>query len=180
MKKFLIVFMALLVFTGCNSKMDNTPTKKVEDYFNKYQTNDSSVLDDLDSTLAADTTITDSNRDEYRNFYKNHYKSLKYEIKDEKVDGSTATVETEVTVKNYTQAISEADDLKSENPDKFNDESGNYDASKFSEYRLEKMKNVNETSTYTITMTLTKQDGEWVINQPSDEDLNKINGLYSE
>ena len=32
MKRLLILFMSLLVFTGCGTDMGNTPTKKVEDF----------------------------------------------------------------------------------------------------------------------------------------------------
>ena len=159
--------------------MDNTPTKKVEAFLNNYQTLDNSVLEDLDSVLAADTSLNDDDRKGYREFMEKHYKDLKYEIKDEKIDGDKATVEAEITVRNYTKSVSDAENYKSENKDEFNGEDGNYDATLFSTYRLDEIKKVTETSTYTINFNLTKQNDEWKINELSDEDLNKINGLYA-
>lgn len=180
MKKFLLVLTTcLFVLTGCDSNMDNTPTKKVEAFLNNYQTLDDSVLEDLDSVLAADTSLNDDDRKGYREFMEKHYKDLKYEIKDEKVDGDKATVEAEITVRNYTKSVSDAENYKSQNKDEFNGEDGNYDATLFSTYRLDEIKKVTETSTYTINFNLTKQNDEWKINELSDEDLNKINGLYA-
>lgn len=180
MKKFLLVLTTcLLVLTGCDSNMDNTPTKKVEAFLNNYQSLDNSVLEDLDSVLAADTSLNDDDRKEYRQFMEKHYKDLKYEIKDEKIDGDKATVEAEVTVRNYTKSVSDAENYKSQNKDEFNGEDGNYDATLFSTYRLDEIKKVTETSTYTINFTLTKENDEWKLNELSDEDLNKINGLYA-
>ncbi len=180
MKKIIFIVLSLIVLTGCGcSNMDNTPTKKVEAYFNKYQTLDNSVIDDLDTILGTDTTMSEDNRTAYRDFMKKHYQDLKYEIKDETIDGDTATVEVEITVRDYSQAVADADTYKSENESEFNDENGAYDASLFSNYRLEELKKVQDTKTYTLNLTLTKQNDEWTLNQLSDEDLNKINGLYA-
>lgn len=180
MKKFLvIIFSALFILTGCDSKLDNTPTKKVEAFLGNYQSLDSKVMDDLDSTLSADPDLSDDNRNEYKEFMKKHYQDLKYEIKDEKIDGDKATVEAEVTVRNYTKSVADAENYKSENQAEFNGEDGNYDATLFSTYRLDELKKVTDTETYTITFNLTKQDDKWKLEDLSDEDLNKINGLYA-
>jgi hypothetical protein len=179
MKKILFVFAAFMILTGCgNTKLDNTPTKKVEEYFNKYQTLDQSVMDDLDNVLAGDTTLSDDDRDDYREFMKKHYQDLKYKIKNEKIDGDTATVETQITVRDYTKAVNNAVGQKEDG--NFTDDNGDVDTAKFSNYRLMELKKVKDTKTYTLNLTLTKQNDEWVLDQLSDEDLNKINGLYSE
>ena len=41
-------FALLILLTGCDigEKLDNTPTKRVETFLNKYQTLDDDVLDD--------------------------------------------------------------------------------------------------------------------------------------
>ncbi len=180
MKKLLIALVCIFAVTGCSlGNMDNTPTKKVENYLNNYQSLDAGVLEDLDTTLAADTTLDEKGRKDYREFMKKHYQDLKYKIKDEKLDGDNATVETEVTVRDYSKAVADSDTYKSSNEDKFKDEKGTYDATMFGTYRLDELKKVTDTKTYTINFTLTKKDGEWKINQLSDEDLNKINGLYN-
>ena len=82
MKKVLYLLVAIVLLTGCScsANMGNTPTKKVEEYLNKYQTNDDDVVSDLDEVLTNDTTLTDTERDEYSNFMKTHYRDMQYEI----------------------------------------------------------------------------------------------------
>ena len=174
MKKVLYLLVAIVLLTGCScsANMGNTPTKKVEEYLNKYQTNDDDVVSDLDEVLTNDTTLTDTERDEYSNFMKTHYRDMQYEIKDETIDGDTATVDAEVTVRNYADVVNEANDYRLNNADEFD-----YDNT-FASYRLGKLKEVTDTETYTITFHLTKENEEWKISDLNDDDLRKLSGLY--
>ena len=174
MKKVLYFLVAIVLLTGCSctANMGNTPTKKVEEYLNKYQTNDDDVVSDLDDVLTNDTTLTDDERNQYSDFMKTHYRDMQYEIKDETIDGDTATVNAEVTVRNYADAVNEANEYRLNNPDKFDD------TNTFASYRLDKLKEVKDTETYTITFHLTKKDEEWTVDDLSDDDLRKLSGLY--
>lgn len=164
MKKFLLSLIFIIALTGCNS-ISNTPAKRVENYFYKYQTLDKSVLDDLKKTLTYDG-IAEKDMNDYLEFMKKHYQDLTYEIKNQKIDGDKATVEVLITTRNYSSAISNAEANKN-------------DVYDFSAYRLDEMKKVKETTQYTLYITLTKKENKWKIDQLSNEDLNKINGLYS-
>ena len=174
MKKVLYCLMAIVLLTGCScsANMGNTPTKKVEEYLNKYQTNDDDVVSDLDNVLTNDTTLTSDERTDYSNFMKKHYQDMQYEIKDEMIDGDTATVDAEITVRNYANAINEANQYRIDNSDEFNDENT------FAKYRLDRLKEVTDTETYTITFHLTKENEEWKIENLSDDDLRKLSGMY--
>lgn len=174
MKKILYSLVAIVLLTGCSctTNMGNTPTKKVEDYLNKYQTNDDDVINDLDEVLTNDTTLTDAERTDYSDFMKTHYRDMQYEIKDETIDGDTATVNAEVTVRSYADVVNEANDYRLNNPDEFDDDNT------FATYRLDRLKEVTDTETYTITFHLTKEDEEWKIEDLSEDDLRKLSGLY--
>lgn len=174
MKKVLYCLMAIVLLTGCScsANMGNTPTKKVEEYLNKYQTNDDDVVSDLDNVLTNDTTLTSDERTDYSDFMKKHYQDMQYEIKDEMIDGDTATVDAEITVRNYANAINEANQYRIDNSDEFNDENT------FAKYRLDRLKEVTDTETYTITFHLTKENEEWKIENLSDDDLRKLSGMY--
>lgn len=174
MKKVLYCLMAMVLLTGCScsANMGNTPTKKVEEYLNKYQTNDDDVVSDLDNVLTNDTTLTSDERTDYSDFMKKHYQDMQYEIKDEMIDGDTATVDAEITVRNYANAINEANQYRIDNSDEFNDENT------FAKYRLDRLKEVTDTETYTITFHLTKENEEWKIENLSDDDLRKLSGMY--
>ena len=174
MKKVLYAFLAIVLLTGCSctANMGNTPTKKVEEYLNKYQTNDDDVVSDLDEVLTNDTTLTDEERSDYNDFMKTHYRDMQYEIKNETIDGDAATVDAEVTVRSYADAVNEANDYRLNNADEFDDNNT------FASYRLDRLKEVTDTETYTIIFHLTKENEEWKIDDLSDDDLRKLSGLY--
>lgn len=48
----------------------------------------------------------------------------------------------------------------------------------FIDYKIQELKNVNTTIKYDLTFNLTKEDGVWVIDDLSDDDRQKLHGLY--
>ena len=171
MKKLFYVLLSVFILTGCG-KMNNTPTKKVEALLSKYQSNDSEVMNDLYNVLLMDSNFTDDERNDYKEFMKKHYQDMTYKVKDESIDGDSATVEVEITVRNYSGAVNEANDYRLNNASEFND------SNTFASYRLGKLKDVTDTETYTIVFTLTKTNDEWQVNPLSSDDESKLNGLY--
>lgn len=171
MKKLFCIVLSVFILTGCG-KMNNTPTRKVEALLSKYQSNDSEVMNDLDNVLLMDSNFTDEERNDYKEFMKKHYQDMTYKVKDESIDGDSATVEVEVTVRNYSNVVNEANDYRLNNSSEFDDDNT------FAKYRLGKLKAVSDTETYTIVFTLTKSNDEWQVNPLSTDDENKLNGLY--
>lgn len=182
MKKIYAFLIGILLVTGCscnNTKLavDN-PTKKVEKFFSNYQTLDADVLKQLDAAVDKETEFTDEQKEEYKDLMKKHYKNLKYEIKDETINGDTAVVTVEIEVTDYSKIMSDADSYLDENPTQFNDENGIYDVSLFTKYRLEELKKAKDTVKYTLDLTLTKVSDEWILDTISDVDESKIHGMY--
>lgn len=163
--------MAFFALTGCGM-MDNTPTKKVEALLHKYQMNDSEVITDLDNVLLMDSTLTDDERKDYRDFMKKHYQDLTYKIKEEKIDGDSATVDVEITVRDYSEAMNDANNYRMSNSGMF-DESNS-----FASYRLDRLKEVSKQTSYTLTFHLTKVNDTWQVEPLSSDDESKINGLF--
>lgn len=180
MKKILCLLAAFTFLTGCdNGSLLNTPTKKVEMFLANYQTLDADVLEQLDDVVEATDSFDDDQKDMYREIMKKHYKNITYEVKDEIIDGDTATVTTEIEVTDYSKIISEADTYRIENENEFMNDAGEYDEKLFIDYRLEKLKEAKEKVKYTIDFTLTKVEDEWKLDPLTDEQENKIHGLYS-
>ena len=104
MKKIITILLMIFLFTGCEigTDMSNTPTKRVEEYLDGYQALDDNILNDLDS-LITDLDYTVEQKDSYRELMKNHYQNLKYEIKDETINGDKATVTAEIEVIDYSR-----------------------------------------------------------------------------
>lgn len=180
MKKILCILALIGCLTGCDigQKMDNTPIKKVETFLNKYQTLDSDVLDSLDYVIAEETLFNSDKRDQYRDIIKTNYQKMTYKIKEEEIDGDSATVTAEIEVIDYSKIMSEAEIYKEENLNEFL-ENGEYSEAKFIDYRLDKLKEAKEKVKYTLDLTLTKVDKEWILDDLSKENEAKLNGLYN-
>ena len=180
MKKIVAVLSVLALFTGCgcNQKLMDTPTKKVEMFFSNYQSLDDEVVAQLDKIVAEEENFNTEHRETYKELMKKHYKDLTYDVKDEIIDGDVATVTVEIEVTDYSKAMSDAEDYLEEHPEEFQDENGEYDPALFITYRLEQLKEVKDTVKYTLDLTLSKVDDEWKLDSISDVDERKIHGMY--
>lgn len=180
MKKMLIAFIMVLFLTGCNNDLMNTPTKRVETMLNNYVTLDEEVVDDLDNTLLEETVMTNEQKSRYKDILKRQYQNLSYEIKDETIDGDTATVEVEIEVYDYRKIIDAADDYLNNNQDEFLTEDGTTtDISKFNDYKLDLLEKAKDKVTYTLNLTLKKVDDKWTLDDLTDTEISKIHGLYA-
>lgn len=179
MKKIILSLLIALCLTGCSltENMDNTPTKKVEAFLNKYQMLDEDVLTDLDGTISTVEDFSDEQRERYKDIVRSNYQKLTYTIKDEIIDGDVAKVEVEIEVVDYTKIVSDANAYLRDNPNKFLvDDQFNQEL--FNDYKLKKLKEADEKIQYTLIFNLTKVNEEWKINPLTDEIKNKINGIY--
>ena len=112
MKKIVSLFIFLLLLVGCS--LSNSPTSKVEELLNKYQTLDSDIKSGIDDVLKEEN-LNDSQKERYRKVIEKQYRNLAYEIKDERIDGDTATITVEIEVIDYKKLNSLASGLWSRN-----------------------------------------------------------------
>lgn len=175
-KKIILIslFMLCFILTGCS--LNNTPKAKVETLLMKYQKNSDSVMSELDDYLNT-LNIKDDAHEEYKKVYTKQYSDLTYNIKDEMIDGDTATVTTQIEVYDYYNIDNDATKYVSDNPDKFSTNNV-YDSKKVLEYKIDKLTNAKDRVTYTVVFNLTKVDNEWKVDNLSNEDLEKIHGIY--
>ena len=108
------------------------------------------------------------------------YKDLTYKIKEEEIDGNKAEVEVEIEVYDYNTALKNSYTYMDENKDEFFIDDV-LDAVKFINYKLDQLFNYKERITYTIDFKLTRNNSssEWVLEELSESDLQKIHGIYS-
>ena len=126
MKKLLLCFsciMLVVFLSGCS--MDNTPTKKVENFLDSYKNQDENVLTQLKEMVDSDTLMSDTQKDAYTDIMKKQYEDMTYEIKDEVINGDTATVTAEIEVYDYYKINKDAQEYYDSNPDEFKDDSAN-------------------------------------------------------
>ena len=190
-------FILLLVIVGCSNNM-STLTNKVEEFLGKYQSMDEDVLKQLDQVIKDDDTMNDDQKDKYKALMEKQYQNLSYKIENEDIEGNSATVDVEIEVLDYATTASKAQEYytehKEEIEEKYNDKKEDNDNSlenagddvlqaveesvAYINYKLEELETANDTVTYNMTFYLTKEDGEWILQDISDLDRKKLHGLY--
>ena len=178
MKKILVVLLAVFLFVGCSCSLnDNKPEEAIETFFEKYRAKDDDIITQLKDTIDNED-LTDDAKEKYQELMEKQYDQFAYVIKDVNEENDSATATVELTVLNYRSAVLKAEEELKNNPEKFNDEEGNFSEEKYMEYKIEKMSEVTETTTHTIDLSLTKENGMWKVNQLSSDDISKLHGLY--
>ncbi len=180
MKKYLLYLsciVAIIFLVGCS--MDNTPTKKVENFLNSYKNLDSDVTSQMEDIINKDTTMTDEGKEKYRDILKKQYQDMTYTIKDETIDGDNATVTVEIEVYDLSKVNTASDKYYEEHPDEFKDSEGNIVDSLFVDYRIKQLEKAEDRVKYTIDFGLTKINNEWTINTLDNSTIQKLHGLYA-
>ena len=178
MKKIILLLFSITILVGCQMlDINNTPTKKVEEYLNKFQINSEEVLRDLDSVLMT-LKVNDQNKEEYRELIKKQYKDMQYSIKEEYIDGDEAKVTAEIIVKDFTKIISDAEVYKRDHISEFYEEDV-YSDNLYKKYLLDKLKGAKDKVTYTLEFSLHKNNNKWKLDQINNDIEDKILGIYN-
>lgn len=176
-KKILIISLItiMLFITGCS--MGNNPKAKVESILMKYQNNSDTIMSELDSYLKT-LNVNESSYEDYKKIYTKQYTDLTYTIKDELIDGDKASVTVQIEVYDYYKIDNDSVKYINDNPSEFATNNV-YDTTKVIAYKIDKLNKAKDRVNYTIIFNLTKVDNEWTIDKLSDEDLEKIHGIYA-
>ena len=164
-KKLLLVVIPLLFLIACT--MANTPTSKVEDLFSKYQQLDNEIDEEITQVLN-EQNLTEAQRARYRKILEKQYRNLTYQIKEERIDGKTATVNVEIEVLDLKRAI-----------DNLVFDSNIYTKETYDEEKLNRLESAKDKVKYTLELTVNKDDdGNWKLNALTNEEIKKIQGMY--
>ena len=163
MKKYLVFFLCIFCLVGCTNKSSK---EAVIEYLEKYRNFTAEIEESLMKDLES-VNWKKEQKEKYILLMKKQFVNLKYKIKEEIYNGEEATVLVDITVYNYHNSKREA--LKEQ------DESQNY-----IDKVLEKMNNETHTIKYTLVFKTNYKEGVWVLEQPSEETLKKIEGVYNE
>jgi len=158
--------------------LGNTPTARVEEMLKKYNTNHDIVKGELGDYLNS-LTLDNNNLEAYQEIYLRQYTDLTYEIKDERIDGNTATVTVQIKVYDYYSAENQISNHISTNQGDFYDDDDVYDSNTALTYRIEELRKVRDRIEYTIDFTLTKANDEWIVDTLTNEQLEKIHGTFA-
>lgn len=176
MKKLIIFLVCLFCAVGCSCSNDKA-ADAVEKYLNDYKGLSDNVMTDIDK-LVEKEDMKDEHKKTYKDIIKRQYRDLNYTIENEDYDGDTARVTVKLTVYDLYKVQKETSNYLKENQSEFLT-NGSYDADKYLEYKLKQMHDTKETISYTIVFKVNKNDGKWQVEQPDEETLEKIHGIYN-
>lgn len=177
MKKYLFLMItSILLLTGC-AFLGNAPKDEVAKFLNNYKNNSESVVNELNDYLKEQNLDEDTLKD-YRELYLRQYSNLKYEIKDQKIDGDNAVVDVQITVYDYYKTDKLTGDYFTANQADFVDADGDVDFSKYFAYKIKKLLDTTDTVDYTLSLNLKKNDDKWEIEPLTNEELMKLHGTY--
>ena len=175
MKKIFSLIMILFLLTGCGN---SSARCEVEKYLKKYKNLNSEVLVDLERVIEKEDLNNEQTK-KYRNILKKQYKDLGYEIVSEEYDGDICYVVVNISVYDLYTVQKDAYLYLENHHDEFNDENGEYDINKFVDYKLDKMQDATNRIEYKIVFTVKRENNEYVVEQPLENDLKKIHGIYN-
>lgn len=174
--KMIVLICFLFLFSGCGEKM--TVRSAVDDFFNRYHTLDAVIVDQLNSYVKGED-LNDSQEEVYKEILRREYTNLEYEIVGEEYVDEESIVHVKIWVYDLYKAQKNALDYFQEHMDEFKDEDGNYDREKFMDYKLEQMKNMNDKKEYELELRVVKEDNGYRVKQLTNEELEKIHGIYN-
>ncbi len=178
MKKIRILLLIIcgILLTGCMGNM--TAKEAVSDYLEMYVTLDSNVIEQLDDFVEHEN-LSNEQKEVYKEVLKKQYSTLTYTIDGETYQDDIAYIKTNINVNNLYDVQKESLEYFNQHTDEFNDNDGNYDKSKFLDYKLQEMNNANRRISYEIEFKVVKNDNNWEVSQLSNDDLEKIHGIYN-
>lgn len=176
MKKLFVFIISMFCVVGCSCMKDKA-SDAVEKYLNDYKGLNENVINNMDQVIAKEN-LEDKDKETYKGILEKQYRDLTYTIENESYDGDTAKVTAKITVYDLYKANKNSSDYLNEHQDEFVTD-GIYDAAKYIKYKLEELTKMKDTVSYTIVFNVKKENSKWIVEQPSDEDLQKIHGIYN-
>lgn len=168
MKKIISLFIFLLLLVGCS--LSNSPTSKVEELLGKYQMLDNDIQSGI-SDILKEENLNDTQKDRYQKIIEKQYKNLTYQVKDERVDGDTAIITTEIEVTDFKKIVNEVNAQYQGSND--------YTVEEYNNTKLDKLEKAKDKVTYTIEFEVKKdKNGNWKLSSLSNETIKKIQGMY--
>ena len=176
MKKVLIVLTILLFLVGCS--LSNTPSGRVEEYLSNYNNLSEEVLMDIDAKVMS-SNLSNDNKESYKKVLKREYENMRYEIKDEIINGDKASVVVKISVYDLYKIEQESISYMNTNASEFYDGNNIFSNDLYNTYRLGEMLKAKDMVDYEVQFELYKKNDEWILENPNNEVIEKLNGLYN-
>jgi hypothetical protein len=172
------MLLTVIIIHTCGCASQISAKDIVNAYFKSYNNVTDEVLNDINKVVETET-LNDSQKSLYKDILIRQYKDLKYTITKEVYNGDKALVTVNIEVYNYYLVQKNASSYLKNHLNSFSDEKGNYNNSKYMDYKLKLMMSTNERTHYELDISLNRENGRWIIGDMSQENLEKIHGVYN-
>ena len=178
MKKYYkyVLFVVLFFLVGCG--FNSSVRSAVNDFFMKYTSLDETIMDQLNSYVKSED-LTDEQEEVYKEVIKRQYRNLEYEIVNEEVIDDETIVHVKIWVYDLYKAQKDALDYYNSNMDEFKDSDGYYDKDKYVDFKLNKMKDIDDKKEYELDLKVVKDGNKYRVKQLTNDELEKIHGIYN-
>ena len=171
------LFLLMSIFLLCSCGMKLSAKDEAIRYLNKYKYLDAEIMKELDENVDNED-FTDEQKKQYKDILTKQYSDMRFDVVNEEYDDDQAIITVKVVVYDLYKVQEDANDYLNSHQDEFMTD-GEYDKNLFLNYKLDKMEEQKDTIDYEINIELEKDDkGNWVVQQLSDEDLEKLHGIY--
>ena len=177
MKKFIVLFTVLVFVSGCTK--EKTAPQVVSNYLNEFQLLTKNISDEIESSLNNEKEYNAEHKKIYKEILTRQYKDLKYDIFKEEYDDDKALIYVNVNVYDLKKAEDDAVLYLSDHLSEFYNKNNVFDNDKYLSYKLNLMLNTSNRIDYEIIFYLEKKSSKWILLQPTDNDLEKIHGIYT-
>ena len=178
MKKIIVTVLTIFIVSGCKSKM--LASDVVKDYLYNYINISKDVKNSLNIVIDNNKEFNQEDKKLYKKIFLKQYRDLKFMILSEEYDNDKALITVNINVYDLSKAEEEATNFLSTHLKDFYDENNIFNNEKYINYKLNLMYNTNERIDYSIVFFLNKKKNNWILEQPTDSDLEKIHGIYKE
>ena len=176
MKKIIIIILVIFI-TGCKN---NSARDIVSSYLDEYHNLSTNIINEINNAVDLNDKFSKKNKKIYKDILKRQYKDLKYKIIREEYDNDIALITVNVNVYDLNKAEEEALLYLTDHLSEFYNEDNTFNENKYISYKLDLMSKTNIKVNYDILFTLRKKNNNWILDQPTESDLEKIHGLYKE
>ena len=178
MKKLLILILTILFLCSCTK--DNSASDVVKNYLDNYNHLSKNVKDNLKDVISQNNDLNNDNKKLYEKIIKRQYKDLKYTILTEEYDDNKALITVNINVYDLNKIEEEAVNYLAKNLRDFYNDKNEFDNDKYINYKLSLMYQSSDRINYSVVFLLNRKNNEWVLEQPTDSDLEKIHGIYKD
>lgn len=173
----MLFILLIVMLPGCiNNK--SKPEDVVYGYLDSFKSNTLDLPKEIDNVINVNSDLNKEHKELYKNLLIKQYKSLEYSLISKEISGHNALVRISITVNDLRKVLDDFSNEAIKNMSNYYNEKNEFDNEKYLFDKLSYAINTHIPKDYEITFYLHKENNNWILTDPTNEDLEKIHGIY--